>query len=163
MEWRDRRGLTSRVLANSVLLPGTNQFCKVKRFLSDRLTSRDFTFVWNRRLRNTYTYSFTMLVVSWFSCPDTRYCIFLQRLYRRCGFCPFWGRKNVFFRNKNIYDCKRQVNGTYMPNIKFLRQKLWQIKLVQTDRQTDTRTDRSMKTEGPIFVTSPCLAFFHLM
>ena len=103
-----------------------------------------------------------MLVVSWFSCPDTRYCIFLQRLYRRCGFCPFWGRKNVFFRNKNIYDCKRQVNGTYMPNIKFLRQKLWQIKSVQTHRQTDTRTDRSMKTEGSILVTSPCVASYSL-
>ena len=32
----------------------------------------------------------------------------------------------------------------------------------QTDRRTDGRTDRSMKTEGPILVTSPCVASFSL-
>ena len=75
---------------------------------------------------------------------------------------PVFGKKNYFFCNNKINDCKRQVNWTCKTNIMFLRQKLWQINSVQTHGHRDGRTDKSMNTEGPIFLTSSCLAFFSL-
>ena len=105
-----------------------------------------------------------MLVVSWLPCPDSKYLIFLTKNIEG-RFLPILGQK-TFFYYENIYDCKQQVNGTYISNFKFLRQKLWPVKVVQkgqtdrheADRQTERWTDRNMKIEGPILMTSPCEA-----
>ena len=57
--------------------------------------------------------------------------------------------------NKNIYHCKRHINWTHMQNFKFLWQKLWPNKLVQTE------WERSMKTEGTYYLEVTLYAFFN--
>ena len=66
--------------------------------------------------------------------------LFFYKGYIRAVFAHFRVEK-IFFRNKNIQDCKRQVKGTYIPSNKFLRRKLWQISLVQTHRRTHRQTN----------------------
>ena len=82
---------------------------------------------------------FTLLVVSWLACPDTRY-RFLQIMYW-CVFNQFWAEKLFFFRHKT----NTISNGTSRePKHKissFYDKKNGPIKLVQMDRQADIMTD----------------------
>ena len=98
-----------KVLTNTVLLLGFNPFYKIKRIPLERFNCRDSISVWNPRLKNSYIFYFTTLIVSWLSCLDSKFYIFYIEYIGEFFFYPFWGRKKFFFRNKNIYNCKRQV------------------------------------------------------
>ena len=81
--------------------------------------------------------------------------VFLQILYKDC-FAHF-GQKKIFLFNKNIYN-KRSVYGTLIRNLNFL----CRTHTGHTDGQTDDKTDRSVKTEGPLMFMSPCAVSFKL-
>ena len=69
--------------------------------------------------------------------------------------------KKLFFSLPKhiLYDCKRPVNGTYIPLSSFYDRNFGRFNLY---RRIYGGTDRRMKTKGPILVTSPCVASFSL-
>ena len=78
--------------------------------------------------------------------------------YKKGRFLPNLGQKKLFFRNKNIYHCKRHKNGAYI----YIHQ-ISSFYDKNCGLQSLYRwTDRNMKTKRPIVVMLPCLASFKL-
>ena len=81
---------------------------------------------------------------------------FLQRLSEDMVFAHFGVEKNVFSQQKHI---RLQATGKWNLHTKYQVSTTKTVADGHTDTQT-TRTNRSMKTERTLLVTSPCLASF---